>query len=153
MDREPCLTFIEQTYFGNVQTGNIDAVIECFTEQAKVVIRHGDNPQKLFSMRPSENETPLPDFYQHLCSNYAAWFGDFQHFVDSEAARAASHFTVRLSPYPDGLYADAGPQELLNGNFFEFDNGLISHMIIYYANPQTTHVSGLQHESPTGYPK
>ena len=49
-------------------------------------------------------------------------------------------------------YADAGPQELRNCNFFEFDNGAISHMIIYYANPQSGGSVDRGTETPTGYP-
>ena len=36
----------------------------------------------------------------------------------------------------------------MNCNFFEFQDDLISHMIIYYANPNTG-----TSETPTGYPK
>ncbi len=153
MDRETCIAFIEQTYFGNVEAGDIDAVMECFTEQAEVIIRHGDNPLRFFQVRPSGDATGLRDFYTHLCGNYAASFNDFEHFIDGTENRAACYFKVRLRPKPDGLYAEAGPQELLNCNFFEFEAGLINHMIIYYANPQSVEVDGRSAETPTGYPK
>jgi len=153
MDRETCIAFIEHTYFGNVQDGNIDGVMKCFAQQVEVIIRHGDRPARLFKVLPSGGETPLRDFYRHLCGNYDAWFGDFRHVVDSAANRAACHFKVCLSPKPDGQYADTGPQELLNCNFFEFDNGVISHMIIYYANPQSGGFVGRGTETPTGYPR
>ena len=148
MDRESCITFIEKAYFGSVRGGNLDAVMGCFTADARVIIRHGDNQERLFGARPSDGETPLREFYEHLCGNYDAWFGDYEHYIDIEEQRAASRFTVRLTPKPDGLYADAGTQELVNCNFFEFDGDLISHMIIYYANPTAGASS-----TPTGYPK
>jgi hypothetical protein len=148
MNRESRITFIEKAYFGSVRGGNLDAVMGCFTADASVIIRHGDNPERLFGVQTSAVETPLREFYEHLCGNYDAWFGDYEHYIDIEEQRAASHFTVRLTPKPDGLYADAGTQELVNCNFFEFDGDLISHMIIYYANPTAGASS-----TPTGYPK
>ena len=150
MDRESCITFIEQSYFGNVSGGDMDAVMGCFTPDAGVIIRHGDNPERHFGVQPTGEASPLRKFYEHLCGNYDAWFGDFEHYVDTGGQRAASRFTVRLTPKPDGLYADAGTQELLNCNFFEFRDDLIGHMIIYYANPNAG--SGVS-TTPTGYPK
>jgi hypothetical protein len=55
-----------------------------------------------------------------------------------------------LRPKPDGLYADADVQHLLNCNFFEFRDGLISHMIVYYVNPEAGEGGG---SAPTGYPQ
>jgi hypothetical protein len=148
MDRESCTAFIEDTYFGNVCGGNIDSVMDCFAPDAKVIIRHGDNPERLFAVHPTAAESPLQEFYEHLCGNYDAWFGDFEHYVDTSEQRAASRFTVRLTPRPDGLYADAGPQELMNCNFFSFAGNRVHHMIIYYANPGSAFGP-----APTGYPK
>jgi hypothetical protein len=153
MDRASCISLIEETYFGNVAGGRIDAVIDCFANDAHVIIRHGDNPERLFGVRPSGGEIPLREFYDHLCGNYGAWFGDYEHYIDIDAQRAASRFTVRLTPNPDGLYAGADTQELLNCNFFEFRDDLISHMIIYYANPKAGAAGAGPSTTPTGYPK
>ena len=150
IDRDACIELIEQTYFGNVRRGDLDATMACFTPDARVIIRHGDNPERRFGVKPDTGETALRNFYAHLCGNYTTWFGAFHHTIDGNEDRAASRFTVRLSPKPDKLYADAGDQELLNCNFFEFRNGLISHMIIYYSNPAA---GGRQQPgTPTGYP-
>ena len=153
MDRESCITLIEQTYFGNVQSGNIDAVMGCFAPGAEVIIRHGDNPERLFTVQPSAGETALREFYEHLCGNYEAWFGNFVHTIDTGEQRAASHFTVHLTPKPDGLYTDAGTQILRNCNFFTFRENLISHMIIYYANSKAGIAAAGLSAAPTGYPK
>lgn len=153
MDRESCIRLIEQTYFGNVESGGIDAVMACFTPGATVIIRHGDNPERFFGVQPSAGKTALREFYEHLCGNYDAWFGDYMHYIDTAQERAASRFTVRLTPKPDGLYADAGEQELLNCNFFEFRDDLISDMIIYYANPNAGNATAGLSAVPTGYPK
>jgi len=147
-DRDSVTRFIEDAYFGSVSAARIDDVLACFAPDAKVIIRHGDNPERRFGLAATGGETALAEFYAHLCGNYTAWFGEFTHYIESR--RAASRFTVRLTPKAGGLYADAGTQELLNCNFFEFDNDLISHMIIYYANPQS---DGGTDRNPTGYPK
>ncbi len=147
MDRDSCIAFIEHDYFGSVSAGDLDATMACFTEDARVVIRNGDQAVRRFAVQSTADAVPLEDFYRHLCGNYAAWFGDFWHVVDTAAARAASRFTVRLAPKTDGRYADAGEQTLLNCNFFEFDGAKIRDMIIYYANPGS---AGL---TPTGYPQ
>jgi hypothetical protein len=153
MDRETCIAFIEQTYFGSVQAGDIDAVMRCFAETVEVVIRHGDHPERFFKLQPARDETDLRSFYDHLCGNYDVSFSDFAHIIDGTARRAACHFKVRLCPKPNGLYADAGEQELRNCNFFEFEDSLISHMIIYYANPQAKDAPDHRAATPTGYPR
>jgi hypothetical protein len=145
-EREAVIDFVEHAYFGSVQNQNIEAVMNCFQPRADVIIRHGDNPIRHFAAAPAAGQANLQDFYTHLCGNYDAWFGDFKHFVDVGAQRSACYFTVRLTPKTDGLYADAGVQELKNCNFFEYERDLIRHMIIYYSN------TGSAANTPTGYP-
>ncbi|HJP05809.1 MAG TPA: hypothetical protein QF799_12385 [Gammaproteobacteria bacterium] len=147
-NHESIRSFVEERYFGNVSEGNIDSVIECFESGARVVIRHGDNPVREFVAGSGGGDTELMEFYEHLCGNYDARFDDFQHFVDLEQQRSACYFKVRLQPKPDGLYSGAGTQELYNCNFFEYRNDRISHMIIYYSNPQADNT-----DNPTGYPR
>jgi len=146
-DRDAVIEFVEQAYFGSVQRQDVAAVIGCFAATAEVVIRHGDNPVRNFSVTPQSGADDLQTFYAHLCGNYEAWFGDFQHFVDLDAQRSACYFTVRLTPKADGLYADAGVQTLQNCNFFEYQDGRIRQMIIFYSNSESS--DGM----PTGYPK
>lgn len=152
-DRLWYVEFIEQRYFGSVAKSEFDEIMNCFTDDARVIIRHGDNPERRFAINPQPAESELMSFYQHLCSNYDPWFGDYHHYVDIETVSAASRFVVQLTPKPDGIYADAPQQELSNCNFFEFRADRISDMIIYYANPDTqvTHVQ-LSTGKPTGYP-
>ena len=143
--RAEFVDFIERRYFGNVAAGKLDGVRDCFADDAEVLIRHGDNPERRYSPSPGPGREPLQSFFEHLCGNYDCWFGDFRHTIDMDRQRAASRFTVRLAPKPDGLYADHPPQQLLNSNFFEFAAGKITFMLIYYAN---VGASG----APTGYP-
>ena len=148
IDHESCVRFVEQQYFGNVRDGNLDAVMACFKAGANVMIRHGDNPERVFIAGSTGEESELKEFYEHLCSNYHPWFGDFRHFIDTGQQRSACYFTVRLTPKAEGLYAGAGTQELHNCNFFEYRAGLIGHMIIYYSNSLAGGT-----DRPTGYPK
>jgi hypothetical protein len=146
-DNNSCVQFVEQTYFANVRDGNIEAVMQCFEPDATVIIRHGDKPERVFTAGMDADATALEDFYQHLCGNYDSWFGNFSHFIDLPAQKSACHFQVRLNPKAEGLYADAGVQELRNCNFFVYNDMRISHMIIYYSNPQADGA-----DRPTGYP-
>ena len=152
-DRLWYVEFIEQRYFGTVAKSELEEIMNCFTDDARVIIRHGDNPERRFAINPQPTESELLSFYKHLCGNYDSWFGDYHHYIDLEKASAASRFVVQLTPKPKGIYADAAPQELSNCNFFEFRAGRISDMIIYYANPDTqlTHVQ-FSSDKPTGYP-
>jgi hypothetical protein len=147
-NHESFRSFVEERYFGNVAGGKITAVMDCFEPGAEVVIRHGDNPVREFIARSEDGGTELREFYEHLCGNYEAWFGNFQHFIDVEQQRSACYFTVRLQPRPDGLYADTEIQELHNCNFFEYRDDRINQMIIYYSNPQADNA-----DNPTGYPR
>ncbi len=148
-DRKAVIDFVEQDYFGNVERENIDGVLDCFQHQAEVIVRHGDNPVRYFSVAPRGDHDDLRGFYLHLCGNYTASFSGFKHFVDLDEGRSACYFDVRLTPKPDASYADSDALWLNNCNFFRYENGKIKHMIIYYSNPD----SAASHDVPTGYPR
>ena len=151
-DRFSYVEFIEQRYFGNVAESNFDEILGCFNDDAQVIILHGDKPERRFALYPQAAESDLLSFYQHLCDNYECWFGNYHHYIDLETDSAASRFTVRLTPNPTGIYASFPAQELRNCNFFEFRDGRISDMIIYYANPETQTTNKQPTGKPTGYP-
>ena len=152
IEHDTYIRLIEKNYFGNIEAGKIDAAMACFTRDAAVVIRHGDKPERLFRVEPHIDATPLREFYEHLCGNYSASFSEFSHYVDNEHDRAASRFIVRLLPKPEGLYASASEQKLSNCNFFEFSEGRISDMLIYYSNPDAVKSAPQSSVAPTGYP-
>ena len=152
-NRRAYVEFIEDSYFGSVASGLYEKILDCFTDDARVIIRHGDNPERRFAVNPGDEELALASFYEHLCQNYDCWFGDFHHYVDLEQRCAASRFTVRLKPKPGGLYANESPQELRNCNFFDFHDHRIGDMIIYYSNPNESPDDATTKERPTGYPK
>ncbi|MFQ5660296.1 MAG: hypothetical protein ACE5GZ_07700, partial [Gammaproteobacteria bacterium] len=151
MNREECIKLVEESYFGNVVRGDIDAVLDCFTENAKVTIRHGDRPVRRFSHSATDGDCALRDFYQHLCGNYVSWFGEFEHYIDTTASRSACTFTVKLDPRQSSPYFNAGTQILQNCNFFCYEGNRISDMTIYYSNSAEIPV-GTGRITPTGYP-
>jgi len=149
IDRDACIELIEDRYFGGVMRADLAGVRDCFTNDARVVIRHGDLPPRQFAVAPAVDESNLLAFYEHICGNYECWFGEFRHYVDVEQQRAASTFKVRLTPRPEGAFSAWPIQELVNCNFFDFDDGRIAKMIIYYSNPGATRTG---EPNPTGYP-
>ena len=146
--REDVIKFVENEYFGSVVRNDIDAVLACFHANAKILIRHGDNPVRKFWLEPGAGESELREFYMHLCGTFSTWFGDFNHFIDLEENQSACYFTVRLTPFSGELLESVGEQELKNCNFFRFRDNKIEHMIIYYSN--TAAEAG--QKMPTGYP-
>ena len=151
-DRLTYIEFIEQRYFGSVAESKFDEILNCFNDDAQVVIRHGDKPERRFALYPQDSEADLLSFYQHLCNNYECWFGNYHHYIDLDEDTAASRFTVQLTPIPTGVYAGLPAQELHNCNFFEFRDDRISDMIIYYANPDAQAANVQLTDKPTGYP-
>ena len=148
-NRQAVIDFIEKGYFASAMRADFDGILNCFCEDVEVLIRHGDNPVRVFSKYPSGEESHLKEFYTHLSGTFEAWFGDYKHFVDLDENRCASYFTVRLTPKSPDMLAEVGVQELQNCNFFRFEDGLIKHMIIYYSNSAAEAGS----RAPTGYPK
>lgn len=151
--RENYIYLVEEAYFGNVAQANIDTVLDCFTDDCLVTIRHGDNPLRFFRKKPTNNESPLRDFYVHLCGNFETWFGNFIHYIDADVFRCASTFTVKLNPKQNSDYLPAGLQTLNNCNFFTYENDKIKEMTIYYSNTEAYANSGSANIPPTGYPK
>jgi hypothetical protein len=153
MQRDSIIDLIEKRYFGNVMRADLPAIRACFTPDCEVLIRHGDGPARRFvgeAVVNAREASPLMDFYTHICGEYACWFGDFTHTIDTETQRAASLFTVRLTPLAGRKYEGWPVQELTNANFFWFRGERIARMIIYYSNPHPTAPDGVR--NPTGYP-
>lgn len=142
---------VERDYFGNVSANRQDAVLACFTADAEIVIRHGDNAPRILKGQPAADEAHLSDFWRHLNGNFAAQFTEFEHFVDLSAQRCAATFRVTLTPRPSSPYAAQGVQTLHNCNFFWLRDRLIAKMIVYYSNPGSTN-GGSNEKRPTGYP-
>lgn len=151
--RQDYIKLIEQDYFANLVQENISAAIACFSDDARISVRHGDAPVRRFSVNGDDDTTSLWDFYAHLCGNYHIWFGEFTHYIDEAESRTASTFRAVLNPKPDSPYHSTGTQTLFNCNFFQFSDGRIVNMTIYYSNPNSDQQAAISTQSvPTGYP-
>ena len=140
----------EHRYFGAVARGDLTAVLACFTDDAEVIIRHGDLPTRIMRARPTGDIPHISEFWRHLNGNFDASFTDFEHFVDESAQRCACTFEVTLRPKATSPYVARGTLRLHNCNFFWVRDGRIAKMIVYYANPDT---GGDAPNKPTGYPR
>ena len=138
------IRLVEEAYFGNLMRDDIDGALACFSDTAVVTIRHGDATPRIFHRRPTAGEAALEDFFRHLLGQFHASFGEFHHYFDPVAGGGASRFVVSLKPR--ATRTDLQPQQLLNCNFFDLEEGRIERMLIYYANP------GAGSAAPTGYP-
>ena len=141
---------VEEDYFGSVTRQDKDAILACFTEEARVTIYHGDNEPRRFSGKSRTGDSPLGTFFDHLLANYDPAFEDFTHYVDVANDRCAAHFRVHLTPKPASPYLKIGVLVLQNCNFFRCRDGKIDDMILYYSNPSAAK-SG--QSMPTGFPK
>ena len=141
---------VEEDYFGSVTRQDKDAILDCFTEDARVTIYHGDNEPRRFGDKSSAGESPLGIFFDHLLANYDPRFENFIHYVDPENDRCATHFRVHLTPKADSPYSAFGVLVLQNCNFFRCRDGKIDDMILYYANPSAANAA---EPTPTGFPK
>ncbi len=142
--RDAYITLVEDTYFGSVVRGDMAAILDCFTDNAVVTIRHGDDAPRLFHRNPGPGQVDVAEFYSHLLGQFDPWFGDYHHYYDPEAHTGASRFQVKLTPRSDR--PDVAAQHLFNCNFFELEGGKIREMLIYYSNP------GAAEQAQTGYP-
>jgi hypothetical protein len=77
LKRDGGIKLVEEDYFGNVARSNIDAILNFFTDDSLINIRHGDMHLRSFSKNPSASETALDGFYAHICGNFNAWAGNF----------------------------------------------------------------------------
>ncbi len=147
MDRGFFIDLVENRYFGSVTRRDRAGVLDCFTADARIIIRHGDAPERHFFAAPSGDQLPLTAFFDHLWSKFDAAFTAFEHVIDVEAGRCAATFLATLTPHETSPVRDQGPQRLRNCNFFHCLDGRIETMIIYYAQP------GAEAGRPTGYPQ
>ncbi len=143
---------VEERYFGNVSLNRQAEVLACFTQDAEILIRHGDIPTRILKGQPGPGESHISDFWQHLNSNFQAVFRNFAHFVDLEQRRCAATFQVTLTPRPGSGFESQGVQTLQNCNFFWLRGPLIERMIVYYANPGVASGEPSTANRPTGYP-
>lgn len=149
LTRTELIELCERRFFGNLVREKVDAVVACCTPDARVTVRHGDNPERHFYGRPAAGQEHLSVFWNHVNANFHAGFTDFEHYVDVEQQRVASTFIVTLAPKPHSPYVSRGTLTLRNCNFFKIEDGRIASIVVYYSNPDT---GGDPVGKPTGFP-
>ncbi len=145
------VTLMRDDYFGGVMREDRAGVWNCFTDDARVTIYHGDNEVRQFHKNPGPGQKSFDFFYGHLWQNYKVLFENYRWIVDVENEWAAATFLPTLDPKPG---SEATEQMKLNNcNFFWFRGNAIADMIIYYANPTLGAKVGAGAPTPTAFPK
>jgi len=116
---------VENSYFANVDAGNIEGILACFCEDAVFTIQTAHSVHK-----GRDNE--IRDMYINLINNYKPKMihNEFRHVVDVEGNRCSSQFNVEL-------IETIGGQEifLTNSNFFYFDEaGKFKEVYVYMSD-------------------
>ncbi len=110
---------VEQHYFHNVDSKNIDPVLKCFAEDAVLSVQ---TPGASHSGRDGAIRKMFEGFMGDIKTIY---HGDFTHVVDIENQKIATQFVAR-NDYDDGQHV-----EMRNCNFFELEDCLFKRVTIY----------------------
>jgi hypothetical protein len=154
LTRADYVRLIEKKYLASVMKDDYATIRDCFTEDARATIYHGDNPVQVFFKNPKGRQQSFDTFYGHLFANYTTNFGTIHTVVDADTGTAATtYFGHRLTVKKGSPYKSSGNMRLNNANFFWFRRGKIADMIIYYANPTFGKKMGLKPKMPTAFPK
>jgi ketosteroid isomerase-like protein len=119
LTREQMINMVEQTYFSNVDQKQLDAVLDCFSEDAVFTI------QSAFTSFAGR-DSGIRDFYESISGGFLKiWHGDFEHTVDVESQRISTQFNVRRT---DLHGAEAA---MSNCNAFRFEDGKFKQVFVY----------------------
>ena len=110
---------VEQHYFHNVDSKNIDPVLKCFAEDAVLSVQTAGASH-------SGRDGPIRKMFEGFMGEVKTiYHGDFTHVVDIENQKIATQFVAR-NDYDDGQHV-----EMRNCNFFELEDGLFKLVTIY----------------------
>jgi ketosteroid isomerase-like protein len=135
LSRDDYIELVEQDYFGNVADPDLEAVLACFTDDARAAVYHGDDPVQIYARRPRAGESPLEAYFEYVFATFDVEYEGFEHWVDVEQERCACTFVVYLTGKPGTELARAGRGKYQNANFFQCRGGKFAEVVIYYANP------------------
>jgi ketosteroid isomerase-like protein len=115
---EEMIALVEKSYFFNVDNKNLDATVDCFTEDAELTVqtahvthRGHDEIRRMFG-----------DFMRDIPLIY---HGDYSHVVDVDKQLIASQFLARNE------LADGSEVKMRNCNFFVLSDGRFEKVTIY----------------------
>ena len=131
LSRTELADLAEHRYFGAVARADLAAVLDCFTDDADVVIRHGDLPTRVMQARPAPGVPHISEFWRHLNANFdAAFTSPLQRAIDT-----ATVITQRLGineATPSALLMDcipSGPEADMPSAFEPFFGGVTDEQI------------------------
>ncbi|QYJ14971.1 hypothetical protein Rxycam_00782 [Rubrobacter xylanophilus DSM 9941] len=119
--RDYYVDMVEKKYFANVDRKNMDAVLDCFAEDAVFTI------QSAFTTHEGR-DTGIRKMFENLFNTYSPKIvhRDFKHVVDIENNCCAAQFEVELTD------TDGNETYLSNCNFFYLDkNGKFERVFVY----------------------
>lgn len=119
--RDYYVDMVESKYFANVDRKDMDAVLDCFAEDAVFTI------QSAFTTHEGR-DTGIRQMFENLFETYSQKIvhRDFKHVVDVDNNRCAAQFEVEL------IDAEGNETYLSNCNFFYLDdNGKFERVFVY----------------------
>jgi ketosteroid isomerase-like protein len=115
------MDMVEEKYFASVDRKDMDAVLDCFAEDAVFTI------QSAFTTHEGR-DTGIRKMFENLFATYEQKIvhRDFKHVVDVENNRCAAQFEVELAD------AEGNETYLSNCNFFYLnENGKFERVFVY----------------------
>lgn len=116
------IDIVEYKYFRSVDEKNLEAVLECFNEDAVFTIM---TSQTVYHGRDSE----IKKMFENLFDNFhKTTHKHFHHVVDHETHRISSQFTV------DFVDKEGGEFSYTNCNFWYLEGGLFQRVYVYMSD-------------------
>jgi hypothetical protein len=116
---------IEHRYFGNMAQGRPERSVALFSPDAVLTARFAGVPVRVARHVPGEGEETLTSFFSVVLETFRVSYSDFWHAVDVPAQRVCSLYTLHLEAIDGGTVRD-----LRNANLFQFDDGLITEVLV-----------------------
>lgn len=124
--RDFYVKMVETNYFGNVDARNLEAVLDCFCDDAIFTIQSAHSVHR--------GKVEIREMFIELFKNYEPKMihKDFRHVVDVENNRCSAQFNVEL------IETSGGPEiSLTNCNFFYFNEyGKLKEVYVYMSDGQ-----------------
>ena len=118
LNREELIALVEDSYFANVDSKNLEPAVACFAEDAELRIQSAH-------VSHTGHDRIRRMFGDFMGATKIIYHGDFSHVVDVERQWIASQFVAR-NDYDDGRHV-----EMRNCNFFQVEDGRFKRVTIY----------------------
>ena len=115
---EELISLVENSYFHNVDNKNLEATINCFTEDAELTVQTAN-------VSHNGHDEIRRMFHDFMRDTPVIYHGDFSHVVDVDNQSIASQFLARNER------ADGSEVAMCNYNFFVVQDGRFKKVTIY----------------------